>query len=310
MIKTDKAITFVQEIEQQLKTVYKDSTLCRQYAWWILEEITRHEKEQLLAGHIIQLNEQQFKKLNEWLDKLVNKHMPLQYLIETVPFNDIEILLNPPILIPRPETEEWTIKLIKQLKQLENQKISILDIGTGTGCIALALAHELPQATIFAADISEKALKLAHINAIHNGITNAHFIKSNIFSGIPSSLKFDIIVSNPPYISDKEWAQLDMSVTEWEDKSALVAEQEGLSIIESIIKDACCFIKFNEELTEKNIPNLLIEIGYNQGKEVSNLMEKSNITTIAVEKDLEKQDRIVSGRVEPCGPCHPSTKNT
>jgi len=307
MEKTDKAITFIHDIEQKLRTVYQDTTLCRQYAWWILEEITRHDKEQLLSNHIIQLNDTQMETIKLWLHKLVDKHIPIQYLIGTIPFNGIEILLEPPILIPRPETEEWVVKLIKQLKSLADQKLSILDIGTGTGCIALALAHELPQATVYATDISEKAIKLGHINAIHNGITNAHFIKSNVFNGIPHVLRFDVIVSNPPYISQEEWTTLNKSVTEWEDKAALVAPDKGLSIIETIINQACCFIKLNDELIKKEIPNVIIEIGYNQANDVSNLMKNADFSMITIEKDLEGKDRVALGRVESCGPCHHST---
>ncbi len=304
MVKTEQAITLIHEIEQKLRHIYQDPILCRQYSWWILKEITRQEKEQLLSHHIVQLNAQQLSTLNEWIGKLIDHHMPIQYLIGTIPFNGIEILLKPPTLIPRPETEEWVVKLIKQIKKLSNQKLSILDIGTGSGCIALALAHAFPQATVYATDISEKAIKLAHINAIHNGITNAHFIKSNIFSGIPHGLTFDLIVSNPPYISEKEWFELDRSITEWEDKSALIARDEGLSIIESIIKDACCHIKTEPGMAD--LSNVFIEIGYKQADKVTNLMHTSKFSSVTIEKDLEGKNRVISGRVEPCGPCHHS----
>jgi len=306
MSRTDNAITFIHEIEQQLHTIYEDPTLCRQYAWWILEDITRHQKEELLTDHIIQLNDQQQETLNQWIDKLVRENIPLQYLIGAVPFNDIEILVKTPVLIPRPETEEWTVRLIKQLKQLTNQELIILDIGTGSGCIALALANALPRSTIYATDITEKALELAQKNALHNGITNVQFIKTDIFDGLPHDLHFDLIVSNPPYITQHEWDNLDKSITQWENKKALVANHEGLSVIEIIIKQACCFIKPNEELKEKKFPNVILEIGYEQGSAVTKLMENTHFSNIEIEKDLEGKDRVVSGRIEQCGPCRPT----
>ncbi|TET06461.1 peptide chain release factor N(5)-glutamine methyltransferase [Candidatus Dependentiae bacterium] len=301
MIRTDKAITFIHEIERQLRTIYEDPTLCRQYAWWILEEITHHKKEDLLADHIIQLSHQHQAILNQWLDKLINKKMPLQYLIGAVPFNNIEILVEPPILIPRPETEEWTIRLIKQLKQLKNQELTILDIGSGSGCIALAIAHALPKATIYATDIATNAIALTQKNALHNGISNIKCIKADIYDGLPLNLKFDLILSNPPYISPNEWEQLEESVTRWEDKAALVANKEGLAIIEAIIKQACYFMKYNSELEEKKLPNVVLEIGYKQADAITTLMKQAGFSTIKIEKDLEEKDRVVSGRVVPCG---------
>lgn len=304
MIRTEKTITLIHEIERQLRTIYDDPTLCRQYAWWILENITDHQKENLLANNLIHLSDKHQEQLNQWLNKLIKEKMPLQYLIGAVPFNDIEILVEPPILIPRPETEEWTVRLIKQLKQIASKGLTILDIGTGSGCIALALANALPHATVYATDISEASLALAQKNALHNGITNIIFIKSDVFEEIPKDLRFDFIVSNPPYIAPQEWDQLDESVTHWENKRALVANQEGLAIITTIITQACYFLKKNNELEKNNFPNVIIEIGYKQANAVTNCMEHAGFTNIRIEKDLEEKDRVILGRAEPCGPCH------
>jgi len=305
MGRQDQAIIIVKEIEKKLNTIYDDPILCRQYAWWLLEEVTHNQKEQLIIQDIILLDDDQEAKLNKWLDKLINEKIPIQYLIGAIPFGNIEILVEPPTLIPRPETEEWVIKLIKKLKQLQNQKITILDIGTGSGCLALALANALPQAKVVATDIASPALALAQKNAIHNGITNVTFIDSDIFEDLLSKSCFDLIVSNPPYISLAEWRKLDESVTQWEDKSALVAAGKGLEIIQTIIKNACTYINPHDELEEKKIPNIWIEIGYQQADAVVKLMEQAKFLNITVEKDLEEKDRVVTGRVITCGPCPP-----
>jgi release factor glutamine methyltransferase len=310
MIRTDKVITFIHEIERQLRTIYEDPILCRQYAWWILEEITHHKKENLLANHIIQLSDQHQARLNQWLDKLINKKMPLQYLIGAVPFNNVEILVEPPVLIPRPETEEWTIRLINQLKQLKNQELTILDIGSGSGCIALAIAHALPKATIYATDIADNAIALTQKNALHNRISNIKCIKADIYDGLPLNLKFDLIISNPPYIAPNEWKQLDESVTRWEDKTALVANKEGLAIIETIINQACSFVKYNSELEEKKLPNIVLEIGYKQAEAVTRLMKQAGFLMIKIAQDLEGKDRVVSGRVIPCGQYNHAAKTS
>ncbi len=285
-------------IEQKLCEKYKDKTLCNQYAWWILQSITGQKQEQLIARAADDLSDEQLKQLDDWMDKLLNKSMPLQYLLGSVPFLDIEILVQAPTLIPRPETEEMTQEVIEQLKQLKNQKINILDIGTGTGSIALALAFALPNATVYAVDNAQVALDLAKQNAGHNKIKNINLLYSDVFNNIPVGLQFDLIISNPPYIAPEEWDALDDSVTQWEDRNALVAQNKGLAIIERIIKQAPKFLKENKEMELLAIPQLIIEIGYQQGATVSRLLENGGFGAITIKKDLEGKDRVVTGRVK------------
>ena len=156
----------------------------------------------------------------------------------STPFAGLEILTQPPVLIPRPETEEWTVNLIEQLQGLPDKKLQILDLCTGSGCIALALADALPQAKIFGTDISDSALALANHNKIHNHIPNVEFLRSDLFAQIPQKFTFDLIVGNPPYIDEQEWNNLDPSVTQSEDKHALLAADHGLALIKKIIAAA------------------------------------------------------------------------
>jgi len=291
-------IASTRQISKQLQSIYPDSTLCQQYAWWILEAITKKSKTELIAQEIMMLSPEQQKTLNQWIDKLINKKMPIQYLIGSVPFNGIKVLVEPPVLIPRPETEEWCLNLIKQLNLLENKQITILDLCAGSGCIALALAKKFPQATIYASDLSQEAIALIKRNIIYNKISNITALHSDLFVAIPLEMKFDLIVSNPPYISLHEWKQLDESVTMWEDSSALIAGDDGLSIIEKIINRTPQFIKPNSEIKQKNIPQLIIEIGHQQGQAVMKLMEQAEYNNILIHKDLEQKDRTVSGRVD------------
>jgi len=285
------------QVEKILQKRYKDPVLCNQYAWWILEKITDKKQSELISLGAISLTRKQIATLEKWIDKQVAQHIPLQYLLGSVQFDDIEILVEPPVLIPRPETEEICYKIIELIKKIDDKKITILDIGTGTGCIALTLAKAIPRSTVYATDISDKALRLAEKNAKHNNISNVTFLQSDVYKNIRKDITFDLIVSNPPYISPEEWTTLDKSVTKWEDQKALVANNKGLAIIEKIVLQAPQFIKPNKQMSDKKIPQLIIEIGYKQGDLVAKLFEKAGLADIRIEKDLEQKDRFVTGRL-------------
>lgn len=211
-------LRLIEEIADQFNHIYEQREEREQVAWWILHTITKKTKAELIAQKDIELS----KDEDYHLTKIINEHRvelkPLQYIIGWVPFLDLHIFVEPPVLIPRPETEEWTAKLIQQLKKLPEKNISILDLATGSGCIALALGKNFPDARILATDISEQALNLAHKNAKQNKIHNVEFIKSNCYTSIPRKYVFDLIVSNPPYISQTEWEILSPMVRKWEDK--------------------------------------------------------------------------------------------
>lgn len=291
----------VTEIAHKLLNTYNDDGLCHQYAWWLLEALTKQKKYQLIDHIDIELTKEQDDMLNSWIQQLTEQHCPLQYLLGSVPFCDIDILVEPPVLIPRPETEEWTSSLIKKLNPLSNKYLNILDLCTGSGCIALALAKSLPQAQIVACDIQDHALHLAEKNCAHNNIFNVAVFKSDLFESLPQSFKFDLIVGNPPYIEPEEWQDLDPSVKDWEDKKALVAPDHGLQIIADIIKQAPNYLRVNKELETEGVPQLVLEIGFRQGLRVKKLLEQSGYCNISIEKDLEGKDRVACARVVPCG---------
>lgn len=285
----------INKIETQLFSYYHDKTLCHQYAWWMLQKISGKTKTELIA-HGIVLTPQQEQQLQLWIDAQIKDHKPLQYILGSVPFVDAEIIVQSPILIPRPETEEWVLQLINTLKTLKNKNITMLDLATGTGCIAIALAQALPNAHIYATDISDDALKLTQKNSRHNKIKNLTVLKSDVFKQLPTHIKFDIIVSNPPYITADEYKKLAASVLQWEDKNALVADDQGLATIKKIIQNSPDYLKQNTELKEKKIPQLCIEIGHKQGNTVKQLMQQQGFVDIQIKKDLAKKDRLVCGR--------------
>ena len=290
-------IILSKQIGNRLKELYDDSTLCNQYAWWMIESVTGKTHAELIAERDITFTDEQITTLETYIKKQLEEKEPLQYLLGRVPFDNIEILVEPPVLIPRPETEEMCYKIIDMLNKLEHKNITILDIGTGTGCIAITLAKILPEAKLYATDISSEALALAEKNAKFNNTANITFLKSDVYENIPSNITFDFIVSNPPYIAEKEWEALDESVTKWEDKRALVAQKEGLELIERIVEQAPKFLKINQEMESQKTPRLMIEIGHLQGPAVKKIFQNTGFVDIIIGKDIENKDRFVSGSI-------------
>ncbi len=289
-------------IEKKLQTHFKDKTLCTQYAWWLVQAIAGKTEIELISANDIHWSTEHEQHLDQALDALINKHIPLQYLLGSTPFAGLDIIVRPPILIPRPETEEWICNLIDQLHPFKQEQLWILDLCTGSGCIALALADALPKAKVYATDINDAALELARENARHNQISNVTFLRSDLFNEISSAFKFDIIVSNPPYIDPRSWNTLEPSVRDWEDKNALIAEDHGLALVKRIIDQAPDYIKSNDHLKNSRIPQLSMEIDATQGQAVSTYMKEHAYNQIEIIKDLEGKDRIASGRVDYVAP--------
>jgi release factor glutamine methyltransferase len=152
-----------------------------------------------------------------------------------------------------------------------------------------------------ASDIQDHALHLVEKNCAHNNILNVAIFKSDLFTSLPQSFKFDLIVGNPPYIEPEEWTDLEHSVKDWEDKKALVAPNNGLQVLADIIKQAPNYLRVNKELETEGIPQLVLEIGFKQGFRIKELLEKSGYCNINIEKDLEGKDRVACAQVVPCG---------
>lgn len=241
-------------MQSLLTSLCQQTNLAQYQAWWIIEFVTQKSKAQLLA-HKYELSADEQLHIERIITDLVVHHKPLAYILGFVPFLDLHIQVTPPILIPRPETEEWVNNSIAQLQKEGCIPKTILDIGTGSGCIALAFAKAFPHASVIAVDINQEALELAHKNAQHNNISNITFMHSNLFDAISPATKFDLIVSNPPYISREQHSFMDASVTNWEDHGALFAQDEGLALIKKIITNAPHWL-----LPCKNSYNLILEI--------------------------------------------------
>jgi len=171
------------------------------------------------------------------------KREPLQYIQGQAQFHDLTLKCDPRALIPRPETEQL-VELVKESGLEIDQDIRILDLGTGTGAIALALAMHFPRAQVVATDASQDALDLAGENALLCGLQNrVEFRLSDWFAELGGEEIFDLIVSNPPYLTDKELVEAESEVKDFEPRSALVADDEGLTDLRAIIKGAYSLLK-------------------------------------------------------------------
>ena len=248
-----------------------------------LSFVYRSLKNLSFTDFVFALQQEVIEEEKEFVEEIYTKlanHIPAQYIIGHAEFFGMQLKVDERVLIPRPETEEL-VELILAENPKENLKV--LDIGTGSGAIALALAKNRPDWTITAADISQDALDLAMENANNQGLTLS-FFKSNCFSEISS--KYDIIVSNPPYISRVDEAEVGLNVLHSEPHLALFADEDGLAIYRRIAEEAKDYLSDGGKI--------YLEIGYKQGQSVPALFKENfpekRVRTL---KDQFCQDRMV-----------------
>ncbi len=211
---------------------------------------------------------------------------PMQYILGYTEFYGLKIKVGPGVLIPRPETEllaEEAIKTISKCK-FQNAKCKILDLCTGSGCIALALAKVFPDALIYGTDMSADALVYAKENAKLNNMKNATFVKGDLFKPL-KEMQFDMIVSNPPYIRKDGIKLLQPEIKDWEPVAALDGGKDGLDYYRKIIFGAGDYLK------KKGI--LLLEIGVGQSDPIREMAEDEGFDNIQILKDYAGIDRIV-----------------
>ena len=210
---------------------------------------------------------------------------PIAYLTGRKGFWSLELEVNKTTLIPRPETE---LLVELALEKIPNTKVNVLDLGTGTGAIALAIAKERPNAKVKGVDCVSDAVELARRNAHLNNISNVEFIQSKWFENVGDE-KFDLIVSNPPYI-DSEDPHLLLGDIRFEPRSALISQEQGFADLRHIVKNAKIYLKRNAWL--------FVEHGWQQGKKMKENFSENEFSNISTAKDTEGRDRITYGSSE------------
>jgi release factor glutamine methyltransferase len=254
----------------------------------ILEDFHQMKRIDLALNPTFVFSEGEVVKWNSVLEKL-EREIPIQYILGNAHFYGLEFEVNENTLIPRPETEELVEWIIKNNSKIEGFKdLKILDIGTGSGCIAISLAKNLPHAKVFAIDVSEKALETAKKNALKNNV-EVTFLLKNILEADDLKQQFDIIVSNPPYVRNLEKEEIKKNVLEYEPHLALFVEDN----------DALIFYRKIAELAQKNLTEngqLYFEINQYLGTEMIDLLESKNFKNIELRKDIYENDRMIFGR--------------
>lgn len=267
-------------IKSELKDLYSPdeiSSLTR----LILEKEFAIPFADILACKFNHLSDAEMQKLTEIVGKLKNSE-PIQYILGETDFFGLAFYVNGSVLIPRPETEElvqWV------LESAENKPIKILDIGTGSGCIAVTLAKKLPSAEVHAWDISEDALEVARRNAERNGV-KVIFSKRDMLLEPVSDEKFDIIVSNPPYVTEVEKTEMQENVLNFEPHLALFVPDDNALVFYEKIADFA--------LTNLNKDGkLFFEINRAKGADIAHLLEEKGFTNIELRKDISGNERMV-----------------
>ena len=265
----------ISDIQSQLESAYpKDEA--KALAWWIVEEETGLPRSQILSGCKITKN---FAHVQEVIDRLLHFE-PIQYIFGHTEWCGLDLRVTPATLIPRPETAELVEKITNY--QLPITYCRVLDVGTGSGCIAIALKKAHPEWQVTGIDISPEAIEVARENAARNGV-EVTFHVADIFSD--SIGDFDLVVSNPPYITESEKSSMLPNVLDFEPHTAL------------FVPDADP-LKFYRRIAELKLgKHLFFEINEAFGEEMKNLLTDLGYTDILITKDIYGKARIIEGRM-------------
>ncbi|MCL2382930.1 MAG: peptide chain release factor N(5)-glutamine methyltransferase [Oscillospiraceae bacterium] len=254
----------------------------------ILAFVIGESKEYLVINQDKELSQDEIEKFEEAINRLV-KGEPLQHITGKQEFMGMDFVVNKDVLIPRPDTEILVEEVVEILSSMQNgtsiDDLTVLDLCTGSGAIAISIVNSVSNIKVLATDVSEEALKVARINEINNymDISRIEFASSDLFEDIFE--EFDLIVSNPPYIAKGEIEKLDVEVKR-EPMLALEAGVDGLDFYRKIISEAYAYLRPNGYLC--------LEIGYNQRDDVIRVINESEkYTDIYSKKDLAGNDRIV-----------------
>ena len=293
--------TVISDIQSQLETAYpKDEAGA--LAWWIIEEETGLSRSQILTGCKITKN---FAHVQEVVARLLHFE-PVQYIYGHTEWCGLDLKVTPATLIPRPETAELVERIDTDTRTLpEGKALKVLDIGTGSGCIAIALKKAHPEWEVTGIDISEEAIEVARENAKRNKV-EVDFLVADIFSdenGVieplggeeyGKNLRYDIVVSNPPYICEKEKADMRRNVLDFEPQGALfVPDDDPLKFYRRIAQLFSPITRNPSPIT----PHIFFEINEAYGDEMVQLLNDYGYTDIRLTEDIYGKARIIEGRM-------------
>ncbi|MEN9575437.1 MAG: peptide chain release factor N(5)-glutamine methyltransferase [Verrucomicrobiota bacterium] len=251
----------------------------------LLAHLLKLPRLQLYLNHDRALTEAETAALRPLVQRRA-KREPLQHLVGSTSFFGLELAVSPAALIPRPETETLAELTVAALAKCASHAPQALDFGTGTGCLAITLAAKLPAASVHALDLSEAALNLARQNAARHGLTNRlTFHLGDGFRALPADLRFDVVVSNPPYIPTGDLATLQPEVRDFDPRSALDGGADGLDFYRLLAREAPAWLKAGG--------GLFAEFGDGQEAALPGLFNDSGWRAVAIHRDLTDRPRVL-----------------
>ena len=271
----------IHEIKESLKGVYSESE-AGALAKLLLVEVFGFSTLELYGGKDKAISEKERSLLNDIIKRLLQNE-PIQYILGVETFCGLNFRVDKNVLIPRPETQELVEWILSDNKNLKDGRI--LDIGTGSGCIAITLAKNLPEVEVEAWDVSKGALQIATQNASDNKV-RVHFVEQDVLAFIPQGTYFDVMVSNPPYITEVEKNEMEANVLEWEPETALfVQDNDALLFYREIAALGCVMLKPGGML--------YFEINRAYGAEMVEMLNGMGYSFVELRKDLFGNDRMV-----------------
>jgi release factor glutamine methyltransferase len=274
-----------QQILSQLYEIY-DNREAANIADMVVEQVTAQRKIDRIVYKDLPVNTEQQAQLKQLVSQLLI-HRPVQYVLGTTWFMDMKLMVNENVLIPRPETEELADWIISDIKNRNNKDVSLIDIGTGSGCIAVAVRKKMPEVAVSAIDISDDALQVAKLNSIEQKVLvdflHLDFLNEEEWNQLG---KYNIIVSNPPYIRKSEENEMRANVLKYEPSLALfVPDEDPLVFYKALAKFSRVHLKPEG--------SIYVEINEALGEEVVKLFRENGYKKILLKKDLQGKDRMV-----------------
>jgi len=270
----------IEHIRSELQGLYPDTEI-RSFTKLLISKLT----EIILNKNTI-FSAEQRKILDSFIEKL-KIHMPIQYILGKTEFYGLEFIVNQSVLIPRPETEELVEWILSSVH--DNSNLKLLDIGTGSGCIAISLKNSLPKSQVNAFDISEEALLIAQKNAELNNL-KINFEQVDILKNLNLNERWDVIVSNPPYIPENEKIEISQNVLDFEPHLALFVPEIDPLLFYKKIAD------FGKTHLNEN-GSLFFEIHYTKANQIIELLKSLGYIEIELRKDIFKNDRMIKAKI-------------
>jgi release factor glutamine methyltransferase len=283
-IASTKISDVIRYFRQELQGIYESGEI-ETFISFCFEAYLNYSKKELFLKANEYISESELLKFSFAVKKL-KQQQPIQYILGKADFYQLQFTVNEHVLIPRPETEELVDLIIRENKH--KQELTILDIGTGSGCIAITLKKKLPRSTVYALDISEEALKVAHKNAANHQVDISFFQKNILEDNVLPVPSLDCIVSNPPYVCYSEKEKMQRNVLDNEPHLALFVPDE----------DPLLFYKRISDFSKRNLKSggrLYFEINASYGLETSEVLKERGFKNVMMINDLNNKNRILRG---------------